>query len=100
MKKPTAEKSKKNAISEHAQKFVEDYELLKRMALIASGAPVEYVRDIIVDGKVEKLYRPASIHDQLLAINYLLDRGYGKPAQLIESNSVDKFLEEFRRRFA
>lgn len=80
------------------QKIVEDKELIEFLAAVASGEPfVEKCAIMNPDGNkgkvFEKTRESADVKDRLKAVEMLMDRGWGKPAQAVEvSGEVKNYV--------
>lgn len=94
-------KKLKRDIKEFAKKFVKEKKLMERLASIAAGDSIDYVREQVINGKIQKVYVPAPVREQRGAICDLLDRGYGKSAQeLVHSGNPDAPINWLERREA
>ena len=82
-KVPDLKKKFERDIRKYAEKLYYEKKLMDRKIAIASGDLVEYVSEQIINGQVKKTYRPASVHDQLVAINSVEERIFGKSPQSI-----------------
>lgn len=67
-------------LKQMCRSIVDKYKLVQKLGKIANGQNVDRVVTDI--GKVIKV--PASVNNQISATTELLDRGYGKPNQIIE----------------
>lgn len=61
------------------RELVQRNRLINFLVDVATGKPVE--RTVTIDGSLVNI--PASIKDRRAAIEYLIDRGWGKPSQEI-----------------
>lgn len=72
-------------LKEHCRDIVNREKLIERLAKVAAGEEV----DVNVTQEGERIKCPAPIMAQLKAIQELLDRGFGKPAQAVEHTGKD-----------
>lgn len=67
-------------LREKCQKLVEKDKLIQFLADVAAGRIPDHR---VVDGKIVEI--PASLHDRKECAELLLDRGWGKPLQMIDA---------------
>ena len=83
--------------------ILEKRKLIEKLGDIASGDPIVPALGAfgpIKDKKGNQVYVAAPIKTQVEAIFGLMDRGYGKPTQQVESSSFDEVIEMMRKRYA
>lgn len=81
-------------LKEKIQSIIEKKKLIEFLADVASGEPVEHKTVIGAQGVV-KTMQTCDVKDRLRAAEMLLDRGYGKPAQTIESETLNNLARTF-----
>lgn len=69
------------------QGIIADLKLIEFLGQVASGKDV----DQRINENGECLKVPADVKDRLKALDMLLDRGFGKPLQQVESESLQEF---------
>ena len=81
-----------NALKKLCCKLIKEKSLVQRWAKIGAGEPVQVAMGAfgpVKDKDGSNVMVPASITCQSEAIEKLLDRGYGKPAQALEHSGPD-----------
>lgn len=76
------------------RKLVDKHKLIEFLVQLASGNIMDHRWS---DGHIVQL--PASVHDRQTALDTLLDRGYGKPVQEIESEALSGILDTMREKY-
>lgn len=91
-----------DALKELCKDIVDRKSLIERLGQVASGDPIVPAMGAfgpLKDKKGKQIYVAAPIKAQIDAISELLDRGYGKPVQQVESTSFDEVLAMMRKRY-
>ena len=92
-----------NALIELCKGIVDRKKLIERLGKIAAGEEVTPAMGPfgpLKDKHGKQIYAVAPIKAQIDAISELLDRGYGKAVQQVESSSFDEAIELMRKRYA
>ena len=87
-------------LRERCRKLVKRHELVEYLADVAKGKAIEPRRlTDILTGKVTVVMEPASTKDRTKAVELLLNRGWGFPAQTVESDSLNSIIETMRQKY-
>jgi hypothetical protein len=81
-----------------ARSLTDQYGLVQRLALIASGQPVLQFQGTDKEGKPEIVVAPARAADQIRAIELLLNRGWGKVPETIQGDVDVHYVVEVPHR--
>ena len=71
-------------------KLIEDKKLIEFLANVAAGEPfVEKISIVTTGAVIEKTIHSADVKDRIKAVEMLMDRGFGKPTQVMGALDED-----------
>ena len=92
-----------DALRELCKDLINEYDLVRRFAKVAAGEPIVPAMGAfgpIIDKKTKKqMLVPAPILAQEKAWEALMDRGYGKSVQPVESPGFDEIIALMREKY-